>query len=146
MANTNTESVIESVTESTRAVVANYMRDLGRWDLEALRASFSTSATWTVRGGMPVSRTWTGAGEILDGFVAKILERLDTTAPITQDVHRIIADGEYAVVEWTTHAHSRDGRPYDNDYAVVFHVVDGLIASVVEYFDTAYMKEVLFGG
>ena len=66
------------------------------------------------------------------------------TPPISQDVHRIIADGEYAVAEWTSHARSRYGRTYENDYAVVFHVVDGQIGAVTEYLDTAYMKQVLF--
>jgi len=63
---------------------------------------------------------------------------------VTQDLRRIIADGEYAVAEWTSHARARDGRSYDNDYAVVFHVVDGSIAAVTEYFDTAYLRGVLF--
>jgi ketosteroid isomerase-like protein len=49
------------------------------------------------------------------------------------------------VAEWTSHARSRDGRDYDNDCAVVFHVVGGRIAEVTEYVDTAYMRQVLFG-
>jgi ketosteroid isomerase-like protein len=46
--------------------------------------------------------------------------------------------------EWTSHARARSGAPYDNDYAVVFHVADGLIDAVTEYCDTSYMKRVLF--
>lgn len=57
---------------------------------------------------------------------------------------RIIADGDHAVAEWTSYARARNGQPYRNDYAVVFRVADGLIDEVTEYFDTAYMKAVLF--
>ena len=64
---------------------------------------------------------------------------------MVQDVHRIIADGEYAVAEWTTHARTRDGRRYESDYAWVFRVVDGHLAAVTEYLDTAYAMQVLFG-
>ena len=131
-------------TESTRRVVADYVRALQGGGLDALRKSFAPDATWTLRGGLPVSGTWTGPDGIIDGFLAQLVERLDPDAPISQDVHRIIADGEYAVAEWTSHARSRDGRAYENDYAVVFHVVDGQIAAVTEYLDTAYLQQVLF--
>jgi uncharacterized protein len=134
----------QPATETTREVVTAYVHALQRGDLNALRRSFAPNATWSLRGGLPVSGTWTGADGILDGFLARVVARLDPSAPVSQDLHRIIADGEYAVAEWTSHARARDGRAYDNDYAVVFHVVDGLIAEVTEYFDTAYMKEVLF--
>ena len=81
---------------------------------------------------------WTGPGGIIDGFFPQIFGRLDPEVPVVQDVHRIIADGEYAVAEWTTHARTRDGRFYDSDYAGVFRVVDGHLAGVTEYLDTAY--------
>ena len=138
--------MLQATTESTREVVAAYVAALQAGDIDALRKSFTPDATWNLRGGLPVSGTWTGPDAILDGFFAQLLARLDPNVPVSQDLHRIIADGEYAVAEWTSHARSRDGRTYDNDYAVVFHVVDGQIATVTEYLDTAYMKQVLFSG
>ncbi len=72
-------------------------------------------------------------------------ERLDTTQPLSQELTLVVADGEHAVAEWTSRATTRSGRRYENDYAVVFRVVDGLIVSVREYFDTAYAAQVLFG-
>ena len=80
----------------------------------------------------------------MDGFFSRIFGRLDAGVPVVQDVHRIIADGEYAVAEWTTHARTRDGRCYDSDYAGVFRVVGGRLTAVTEYLDTAYAKQVLF--
>ena len=132
-------------TEETRTVVADYVAALQRGDIDALRASFAPKATWTIRGDIPVAGTWTGPEEILDGFLAKVVATLDPDAPVTQDLHRIIADGDYAVAEWTSHAHARNGTAYDNDYAVVFRVAEGRIDAVTEYCDTSYMKRVLFG-
>ena len=131
-------------TEETRRVVAGYVAALQRGDADALRASFTPKATWTIRGDIPVAGTWTGPGEILDGFLAKMTATLDPAAPVTQDLHRIIADGDWAVAQWTSHARAQNGARYDNDYAVVFHVTDGLIDAVTEYCDTSYMKRVLF--
>jgi ketosteroid isomerase-like protein len=131
-------------TEETRRVVAGYVAALQRGDTDALRASFTPKATWTIRGDIPVAGTWTGPGEILDGFLAKMTATLDPQTPVTQDLHRIIADGDWAVAEWTSHARARNGAPYDNDYAVVFHVADGRIDAVTEYCDTSSMRRVLF--
>jgi len=135
---------MNQTTEVTRRVVADYVAALQRGDLEALRKSFAPRATWTLRGDFPVAGTWTGATEILEGFLAAMFETLDPQQPVSQDLHRIIADGEYGVAEWTSHARSRSGASYSNDYAVVFHVVDGLIEEVTEYCDTSYLKRVLF--
>lgn len=128
----------------TREVVAGYVAALQRGDIDALRAMFTPKATWTIRGDIPVAGTWTGPDEIFDGFLATMTATLDPDAPLTQDLHRIVVDGDYAVAEWTSHARARNGVTYDNDYAVVFHVTDGLIDAVTEYTDTSYMKRVLF--
>jgi ketosteroid isomerase-like protein len=130
--------------EDTRRIVADYVAALQRGDLDALRASFAPDATWTIRGDLPVAGTYHGADQILGGFLADVVATLDPAAPVSQDLHRIIADGDYAVAEWTSHARARHGAAYDNDYAVVFRVADGRIAAVTEYCDTSYMKRVLF--
>jgi uncharacterized protein len=133
-----------STTEQTREVVEAYVAALQRGDLEELRASFAPDATWSLRGGLPTSGTWTGPGEILDGFLAQMTERLDVTRPLVQELWRVIADGDHAVAEWTSRATTRSGAAYENDYAVVFQVYDGRIQAVREYFDTAYAARVLF--
>ena len=138
------EASPEVTTEASRAAVAGFFRDLRAGDMDAVRATFAPDATWTLRGSLPASGKWTGPGGIMDGFFAQIFGRLDPAAPVVQDVHRIIADGEYAVAEWTTHARTRDGRRYDSDYAGVFRVVDGRLAAVTEYLDTAYAGQMLF--
>jgi hypothetical protein len=135
-----------SQTEATRSVVTDYLAALRRGDLDALRASFRPDATWSLRGELPVSGTWTGPDGIIDTFLARMMERIDTTKDMSQQVHGVIADGDTAVAEWTTRATTRDGQSYENDYAVVFVVRTGRIAQVREYFDTAYARRVLFAG
>jgi ketosteroid isomerase-like protein len=134
-----------SDTERSRAVVRDYLASLQKGDIDALRASFTPDATWSLRGDLPVSGTWTGPTEILDGFLAAMVDRLDTSKPFTQEVRGIVADGDTVVAEWTSRATTRDGHPYENDYAVVFVVRDGKVAAVREYFDTGYARRVLFG-
>lgn len=134
-----------SSTEATRQVVTDYVHALQHGDIEGLRASFAPGATWWLRGDLPTSGTWTGPGEILDGFLADMTAQLDTSKPLTQELTSIIADGDLAVAEWTSRATTKNGEHYENDYAVVFQVRAGKIIAVREYFDTAYASRVLFG-
>ncbi len=99
---------------------------------------------WPGSYRQPAAAAWRPIRGTMDGFFPRIFGRLDPDVPVVQDVHRIIADGEYAVAEWTTHARTRDGRRYDSDYAGVFRVVNGQLAAVTEYLDTAYASRVLF--
>ena len=139
-----TDAETPNSTERTRAVVRAYIEALQRGDIDALRTSFAADATWWVSGRLPVSGTWHGPDGILDGFLGAVVARLDSDAPVTQELTSLVADGETALAEWTSRAISARGQAYENHYAVVFTVRDGLVAAVREYFDTEVMREVLF--
>jgi len=133
-------------TERTRAVVRDYVTALQRGDVAALRESFAPDATWSLRGGLPVSGTWTGPDAIIDGFLAAMMARLDADQPLSQELTRLVADGDTAVAEWTSRATTTTGEAYENEYAVVFQVRGQQIVAVREYFDTEYARLVLFDG
>ena len=135
---------LRAATETSRAVVLDYVNALDRGDPAELRAKFTPDATWWLCGDLPVSGTWTGPKAIIDDFLAAMMGRLDPSRPVVRDVKRVLADGDAVAVEWTTRATARDGSPYENDYAFVFEVRDGRISAVREYFDTARAQRVLF--
>ncbi|MEO6043435.1 MAG: hypothetical protein ABIQ47_05890 [Tepidiformaceae bacterium] len=56
-----------------------------------------------------------------------------------------IASGSRVVVLAHSIATSVTGADYNNDYAMLFEVRDGLIASVREYLDTALVETAVFG-
>ncbi|MEV6771579.1 nuclear transport factor 2 family protein [Nocardia sp. NPDC051030] len=133
-------------TEQTRTLITDYIAALRNGEAAARRAEFFTEdATWTVLGDLPVSRTWKGRDEIFNGFLTQMLARFDLTQPITQDLHTVLADGDHAGAEWTTHATTIDGAPFTNRVAIVFRITNGRIAEAREYFDTAYVGRLLFG-
>ncbi|WP_327143992.1 nuclear transport factor 2 family protein [Nocardia sp. NBC_01327] len=133
-------------TEVTRTVITDYIAALAAGQAADRRAEFFTEdATWTLHGDLPVSRTWKGRDEIFTGFLTQMLARFDLTAPVSQDVHNVLADGDHAVAEWTTHATTIDGAPFTNHVTIVFRITNGRIAEAREYFDTAYVGRLLFG-
>src|SRR3954452_10715553 len=101
-------------TELTRQVVADYVAALQAGDTEALRGAFATDGTWTLRGDVPVAGVWIGPDEIFAGFLAQLVARLDVSAGVTQTLHRIVADGDPAMAEWTSRAQAQSGEPYVN--------------------------------
>ena len=51
-------------------------------------------------------------------------------------VHRMIVDGDIAVVQHAVSAKTLGGDQYDNEYCWIYHCRDGKIARMEEYVDT----------
>ncbi|MFI7671680.1 nuclear transport factor 2 family protein [Nocardia sp. NPDC049526] len=133
-----------STTEQTRATILAYIEALGSGDAERAAGFFNPDSTWTLFGDLPTARTWTGPQEIFGQFVAQMIEQMDASQPIGQEVRTVLADGAQAVAEWTTRATTKAGEPYVNNVAIVFRVENGKIAEAREYFDTGYAQRTLF--
>jgi ketosteroid isomerase-like protein len=59
-------------------------------------------------------------------------------------VHTVTAEAERVVVEFEGNAVTCEGRPYCNQYCMVFTLQDGKIKQVNEYFCTKLADEVLY--
>ena len=64
---------------------------------------------------------------------------------VSLEVPGLIAEDDRVVLQWTSRARTRAGRPYENDCIGVFTIRDGRIQSVRESMDTRYAGEVAFG-
>ena len=56
----------------------------------------------------------------------------------------VAEERDQVVLQWTSRARTRDGRPYENGCIGVFTIRDGRIQDVREYMDTLYASEVAF--
>ncbi|WP_329464274.1 nuclear transport factor 2 family protein [Streptomyces sp. NBC_01431] len=141
---TTTSAAPANVTEASRAVVLAYMDTLVTGDFDALREFFSPDATWTLAGDLPLSRTWTGPGEILDEFIPAMLSRL-VPESLELEFGGVIADGERVFAEWNSRGLAKSGLRYDQHCLAVFTIREGRIAEVREFFaDTLHAKNVVF--
>jgi uncharacterized protein len=128
----------------TRAVVERYVAAVEAGDGAAIRGALFESATWRLFGDMPMSGTWRGRDTIIDEFLAGALGHYESGS-IRLEITAIVADGDRAVVEWTSRGRTRRGEPYENFCVGVFTVRDGKIHEVREYMDTGYATRMLFG-
>jgi ketosteroid isomerase-like protein len=132
-------------TETSKAVVGNYVAALRAQDGRPLGRFFAEDATWTLIGDLPMSGTWHGHKGIFEDFLGMAFSRLDTTT-LDLDVTGLFGEGDKVALEWTSRADVHGGGTYDQHCLAVFTVRDGLISSVREYFDTEHARHALFAG
>ncbi len=63
---------------------------------------------------------------------------------LNPDIKNVVAEGNQVVVEFEGNATTCDGKPYHNQYCMVFTVADGKIKQVNEYFCTIHAEEILW--
>jgi hypothetical protein len=121
---------------TNKKVLERYVAALQAEDPRGVQECFAADAVWTLQAGqLPMSGTWEGRDRIIDGFFATAMSHYQPGS-VQLEVTAMIAEHDQVVLQWTSRARSRDGRPYENGCIGVFTVRDGLIADVREYMDT----------
>ena len=59
-------------------------------------------------------------------------------------IKEVISSGDKVVVEWEGDGETVEGKPYRNQYCMVFTLKDGKVKQVKEYFCTIHADEVLW--
>jgi ketosteroid isomerase-like protein len=115
--------------------------ELSKGNSEPFVASMADDFRWTVTGTTKWSRTYEGKKSVLVELFgplrARINGRIRTTA------HRLIAEGDYVVVEARGSNTTKSGVPYNNNYCFVFRLSDNQLKEVTEYLDTELVTATL---
>jgi uncharacterized protein len=134
-----------TTTTESKAAVERYLSAAEAGDAEAVREVFAEDASWRLDGDLPISGVWNGRDTIVDEFLATALSYYEPGS-VSLEVTSMVADRDRVVVEWTSRARNRAGRPYENFCIGVFTIRDGRIHAVREYMDTLYAHRVAFSG
>jgi uncharacterized protein len=89
---------------------------------------------WTIPGTSTWSGSWNGKEVVLNTFLRPLFARFANT--YTNTAHRIIAEGEFVVIECRGNVMTKSGKPYNNCYCYVCRLVDGQLRELTEYMDT----------
>lgn len=123
------------------SVVRDYVTAVEGGDEHAARELFAADATWTLAAGdLPISGTWTGREAILTDFLATALSYYEPGS-VQLEITAMITEHDRVVLQWTSRARTRNGRPYQNECIGVCTVRDGKIQTVREYMDTLYARD-----
>lgn len=124
-----------------KQLMQQIFEQLSKGNSKPFVASMADDFRWTVTGSTKWSRTYVGKQSVLVELFgplrARINGRIRTTA------HRLIAEGDYVVVEARGNNMTKSGVPYNNNYCFVFRLSDNQLKEVTEYFDTELVTAAL---
>lgn len=128
------------VSENNKAVVIKFIEAMGASDGVTAATCLAPDAFTLAKGfgkfaGVRHYDTIVGT---VDAF-----KKLLPTG-LCPDIKTITAEGERVVVEFEGNATTCDGKPYNNQYCMVFTLADGKIKQVNEYFCTKLADDVLW--
>jgi len=104
-------------------------------------ASLADNVTMRVTGRNSWSRTFQGKHSLLRelyGYLNTLTQKPRKTLPL-----RFFADDDHVVLEARGDMATKSGAPYENEYCLIFRLVDGKIVEMREYMDSALCERVL---
>jgi ketosteroid isomerase-like protein len=104
---------------------------------------FAPDMTWRIEGrsraaGVYVSRQ-VFIDEVLAPFAARFARSEEPFRPVT--IRSIHADGDTVIVVWDGRGIANDGEPYENSYAWLMRVRDGLVVDGTAFFDSIHFND-----
>lgn len=128
-----------------KRIVLEFLDALCRGDRDAARRTFAPDACWRYPASLGGPGVHRGRDAIFDVYFA-VDEKLYESGTSHYDIEvlRAIAEDDAVAVEMRHRGTTRDGRPYESDYHVLYALRDGLIREVHEYFDSLYVRR-LYG-
>jgi len=115
--------------------------EMAQGNTRPLIESMSDDVRWTVTGTTPWSGTFEGKRAVMDHLFAPLRARI--RGRIKTIAHRMIAEGEYVVVEARGDNTTNEGILYNNRYCFVFRFESGKMTEIIEYMDTQLVERVL---
>jgi ketosteroid isomerase-like protein len=98
---------------------------------------FAPDMVWRIAGHSVASRQYADRQAFIDAVLAPFGARFaegERFRPVT--IHAIVADADTVVVVWDGHGVANDGRPYDNTYAWIMRLANGLVIDGTAFFDS----------
>lgn len=129
--------MFEPRNDTERTVLA-FFGALGAGDLDDARALMAPDMSWTVMGtGVPGEGRHVGPDAIFAviGPIRALFEPGSPTITLT----KLTSNDQTVVLETQGGGRFKDGRPYDNRYAMSVDVENGKVIALREYMDTHYV-------
>jgi ketosteroid isomerase-like protein len=127
----------------SKQLLQHIYQEVSAGNPQPLLDCLADDARWTIIGSTELSGVYHGKREVADKLIARLRARL--ASPITFTIDRLIADGEYVVMQARGQATAVTGLPYNNTYCIVARFANGQIQEMTDYVDTELITRALFG-
>jgi uncharacterized protein (TIGR02246 family) len=124
-----------------KKLMHNAFAELAKGNGAAFFDLFADDAKWI----LPGSTAWSGVYDGKETIRTKLMKPLFAQfgTKYVNEATRIIAEGNYVVVQCRGRVTTKAGKPYNNEYCYVCRMRDGRIAELTEYMDTALVESAL---
>lgn len=122
---------------TVRAFYATVARKSAGEDID-LSQHFTPDAEWKLPRTSPLHGKLKGP-EAIAGLFDGAVDDYYQPGSMRYDYHAELADGDFVMMQFTLKAVTAGGEDYENDYAILFRLENGLIAEVKEFFDTSLL-------
>ena len=117
------------------------MEARSRRDPTPFIAAMADDFVWRISGSSAWSGEYVGKADVCERLLKPLYSQF--VAPSSLTATRILADGDYVVVECQGDATKISGERYANTYCFVIRIQDGQLREMTEYMDTALVERVL---
>lgn len=115
--------------------------ELAKGNRMPFRNAMAEDFRWIMKGRTAWSRTYEGRDavrkELLQPLYAQFADEYRNRAL------RFFADGDHVIVECEGSVTTTAGKPYNNQYCLIFRLEHSRIKEMTEYLDTALVNETL---
>ncbi len=129
-------------TAENKQLIEHIYAEVSKRNLGPLTESLTDDAVWTIIGTTELSGRFEGKEEIFERLLTPLAAALDGGVQFT--IERLIAEGEYVVMQARGQATAKTGRPYNNTYCIIARIVNGRIREMIDYIDTELITSALF--
>lgn len=129
------------MSDENKRLIQGIFDALSTGDSRPFVSLLADDVSWTVMGRTPWSGTYRGKPAVLEDLLGQLGARLEGRYRATAD--RILADGDYVIVQARGLATTKTGIEYNNEYCFVYRLENGTIKEVVEYLDTELLVKAL---
>ena len=128
-------------TAATRSLVQEFLTVRAAGDADAIAALLTDDAVWAMPSSLRPD-PFSGRDAVAKALAGGVSGTMFDPATIRRDVHKMIVEGDTAVVLQRLQAVTRQGKDYGNEYCWVYTCRDGKIARLDEHADTLYAARV----
>ena len=128
---------------SPEETVRDYFAKMAAGNTGGAFGLFTPDVSYRVMGTTPISVEAHGVTELLEKIIRPIIGRMQgNKLELIPD--EFLPSGDRVVVLAHSVATGSSGKPYENQYAMIFTVRDGRISALREYLDTALLETAVF--
>lgn len=128
-------------TAANKELMQEIYDELAKGNRMPFRNALAEDFRWIMKGRTAWSKTYEGRDAVRTELLAPLFAQFEEgyrNKPL-----RLIAERDLVVVECEGSVMTKAGKPYDNQYCLIFRIENGRIKELTEYLDTALVNETL---